>query len=45
MTLRKKELKIKNLKLKITSRPVVKNEKFDFWGVFKNFLLVGGDLV
>jgi len=26
-------------------QPVVKNEKFDFWGVFKNFLLVGGDLV
>ena len=35
----------KNSSQKIKQQPVVKNEKFDFWGVFKNFLLVGGDLV
>jgi len=41
MTLRKTSKR----KLKITFKPVVKNEKFDFWGVFKSFVLVGGDLV
>ncbi|MEK7155184.1 MAG: hypothetical protein AAB697_03600 [Patescibacteria group bacterium] len=59
----RKTLKIKNSKLKISSEPVVKNEKFDpstvaqdvtprafsgglhLWGVFKSFVLVGGDLV
>lgn len=30
---------------KVKQQPVVKNEKFDFWGVFKSFVLVGGDLV
>jgi len=30
---------------KVKQQPIVKNDKFDLWGVFKSFVLVGGDLV
>ncbi len=33
------------IQIKTIEQPVVKNDKINFWGVFKSFVLVGGDLV